>query len=363
MNRTIKLEEFAKRESRFKAFLTKYGMAAIFLGVFLTCFIVFFVVPLFYGIHISLTNFKYDKPGVEKWNNFRYYKMLFVPTFKPRIYESFWKAFWHTIVFAILMVPMAIIVPLVLAIFINQKPPGYKVFRCLVYMPSIVPLTAAGSIFTLLFNAKVRHGILAELFPSTIGKIDFPVQYMIDTRIMGVDIKISWMWVVVYLMCFWGGWGGNFLILSAGLQNVPKALYEAAGMDGCNGFKKALKVTIPNIKPQLVLCLFTTIIGYMGLYGQNYVLGSPVVKRLASQPGGVATSTLIYFIQSIVAGGDNSAGDMKALYYGLAAAASIVFALIVGVMSGTQMYITRDKKTGNKISRSFDKWNSVRRAD
>lgn len=373
MNRTIKLEDYAKRESRFKAFLTKYGMAALFLSVFLICFITFFVVPLVYGVHISLTNFKYDKPGVEKWNNFHYYKMLFNPLYTTTrgtrtisyklIYESFWRSFWHTIIFAVLMVPMAVLVPLILAIFINQKPPGYKVFRCLVYMPSIVPLTAAGSIFTLLFNAKVQHGLLAELFPNTIGKIDFPVQFLPTFHIFGVPMNVSWMWVVVYLMCFWGGWGGNFLILSAGLQNVPKSLYEAASMDGCNGFKKALKVTVPGIKPQLVLCLFTTIIGYMGLYGQNYVLAHPAVPRLAAQPGGVATSTLIYFIQSIIAGDGNQAGDMKATYYGLAAAASIVFAIIVGIMSGTQMYLTRDKKTGNKISKSYAKWDSIRRVE
>ena len=361
MNQFVRLEEYAKKESRLKAFLTKYGMASLFLGVFLICFITFFVVPLFYGIHISLTNFKYDYPGRETWNNFRYYKMLFDPNFKPLIYESFWRSFWHTIIFAILMVPMAILVPLILAIFINQKPPGYKVFRCLVYMPSIVPLTAAGSIFTLLFNAKVQHGLLAELFPNTIGMIDFPVQFWPEFHIFGIPVNVSWMWVVIYLMCFWGGWGGNFLILSAGLQNVPKALYEAAGMDGCNGFKKALKVTIPNIKPQIVLCLFTTIIGYMGLYGQNYVLAHPVVTKFAAQPGGVATSTLIYFIQSIIAGDGNAAGDLKANYYGLAAAASVVFAIIVGIISGAQMYLTRDKKTGNAISRSFEKWNAISR--
>ena len=359
MGRTVILEEYAKKQSRLKAFLTKYGMAVAFLGVFLTCFIVFFLVPLVYGVHISLTNFKYDHPGREKWNSFKYYKMLFDPAFKPLIYESFWRSFWHTIIFAVLMVPMAIIVPLVLAIFINQKPVGYKVFRCLVYMPSIVPLTAAGSIFTLLFNAKVRHGLLAELFPSTLGQIDFPVDFIPTFQVFGVDVNISMMWIVIYLMCFWGGWGGNFLILSAGLQNVPKALYEAAGMDGCNGFKKALKVTIPNIKPQLVLCLFTTIIGYMGLYGQNYVLDHPGVSKLAAQPGGVATSTIIYFIQSIIAGDGNAAADMKASYYGLAAAASIVFAISVGIMSGIQMFITRDKKTGNAISRSFEKWNAI----
>ena len=55
MNQTVRLEEFARKESRFKAFLSKYGMAILFLAVFLACFITFFIVPMFYGIHISLT--------------------------------------------------------------------------------------------------------------------------------------------------------------------------------------------------------------------------------------------------------------------------------------------------------------------
>ena len=196
MNQTVRLEEYAKKESRLRAFLSKYGMALLFLGIFLACFITFFAVPLVYGVHISLTNFKYDYPGREKWNDFRFYKMLFDPSARPVIYKSFWRSFWHTIIFAALMVPVAILIPLILAIFINQKPPGYKVFRCLVYMPSIVPLTAAGSIFTLLFNAKVRHGLLAELFPDTIGKINFPVQFWPEFHIFGTSVNVSWMWVV-----------------------------------------------------------------------------------------------------------------------------------------------------------------------
>jgi multiple sugar transport system permease protein len=152
-------------------------------------------------------------------------------------------------------------------------------------------------------------------------------------------------------MCLWGGWGGNFIILSAGLENVPKSLYEASSIDGCSSFKKILHVTIPGIKGQLVLCLFTTIIGYLGLYGQNYVLtaGGPYGTTL---PGSGRTSTVMYFIQDIVANNLN----LRAAVYGLGAAASIVFAIFVGIISGIQMYLTRDKKTGTKISERYAKW-------
>ena len=355
MEKTVVLEEYAKQRSRRIGAFKKYGVTGIFLLPYLAAFIVFFVLPLFYGIYISLTNFQYGKPGVEHFNDFEWFRMLFDSTFMPGIYKSFWLAFVHTIMFSVIMVPIAIILPLFLAILINQKPAGYKLFRALIYMPSIVPLTAAGTIFTLLFMSKSQHGVLAEFF-------GIDIMWFIDNwfsfSLFGQQIDIVYAWIPIFFMCLWGGWGGNFIILSAGLQNVPKHLYEAADIDGCSSFRKILNVTIPGIKPQLVLCLFTTILGYLGLYGQNYVLssGGPSIAAIASMPAGGKTSTLMYFIQDIVA---NNL-QFKSSLYGLGAAASLVFALFAGIISGIQMYITREKRTGTKISEAYNKWHAIK---
>ena len=355
MEKTVVLEEYAKQRSRRIGAFKKYGVTGIFLLPYLAAFIVFFVLPLFYGIYISLTNFQYGKPGVENFNDFAWFRMLFDSTFMPGVYKSFWLAFTHTIMFSVIMVPIAIILPLFLAILINQKPAGYKLFRALIYMPSIVPLTAAGTIFTLLFMSKSQHGVLAEFF-------GIDIMWFIDNwfsfSLFGQQIDIVYAWIPIFFMCLWGGWGGNFIILSAGLQNVPKHLYEAADIDGCSSFRKILNVTSPGIKPQLVLCLFTTILGYLGLYGQNYVLsgGGPSIAAIASMPAGGKTSTLMYFIQDIVA---NNL-QFKYSLYGLGAAASLVFALFAGIISGIQMYITREKKTGTKISEAYNKWHAIK---
>ena len=164
MEKTIVLEEYAKQRSKRIGAFKKYGITSVFLLPYLTAFIVFFLLPLFYGIYISLTNFQYGKPGVESFNDFMWFKMLFDETFMPGVYKSFWLAFTHTMMFSVIMVPIAILLPLGLAILVNQKPPGYKLFRALIYMPSIVPLTAAGTIFTLLFMSKSQNGLLAEFF-------------------------------------------------------------------------------------------------------------------------------------------------------------------------------------------------------
>ena len=351
MEKTIVLEQYAKQRSRTVGLLRKYGITAVFLLPYLLAFIIFFVLPLFYGIYISMTNFQYGKPGVESFNSFAWFKMIFNKSYMPGIYKSFWLAFGHTLMFSIIMVPIAILLPLGLAIIINIKSPGYKLFRALIYMPSIVPLTASGTIFTLLFMSKSQNGLLAEFF-------GIDIMWFVDTwfsfNFFGEEIEIVYAWIPIFFMCLWGGCGGNFIILSAGLQNVPKQLYEAASIDGCSAWKKILNVTIPGIKPQLVLCLFTTILGYLGLYGQNYVLsgGGPSIAAIASMPAGGKTSTLMYFIQDIVA---NNL-QFKSSLYGLGAAASLVFALFAGIISGIQMYITREKKTGTKISEAYNKW-------
>ena len=225
-------------------------------------------------------------------------------------------------------------------------------------MPSIVPLTAAGAIFAMVFLPEQTHGLLASIFPG-FGPKEWSLEFIAEFTIGDWTWKIAWAWIPIFIMCFWGGWGGNFLILSAGLENIPKSLYEAADIDGCSKWKKIRNVTLPGIKGQLVLTLFTTIIGYMGLYGQNYVLfgGGPANARLSSIPGGGYTSTLIYFIQDITA---NNA-DFKAKFYGLGAAASIVFALFVGIITGIQMFCTRDKRTGLKYATEFNEWKQLER--
>jgi len=354
MEKTVVLEEYAKTRSRRKGLLRKYGISILFLLPFLAAFITFFLVPLFYGIYISLTNFKYAKPGNVTFNSFYWYKILFDGSVKKYIYKAFWSSFLHCFTFSVIMVPVAIILPLSLAILVNMKPPGYKAFRALIYMPSIVPLTAAGTIFTMMFMSKNEHGILAEFF-------NIDIKWFIDSwikfKIGNMSFDVAYAWIPIFCMCLWGGWGGNFIILSAGLQNVPKSLYEAASIDGCSKWKRITNVTIPGIKGQLVLCLFTTIIGYLGLYGQNFVLcaGNPVTPIMSKVPGGSKISTVIYFIQDITANNLN----FKSSMYGLAAAASLVFALLVGIISGIQMFCTRDKKTGTKISEAYSKWNKL----
>lgn len=364
MVRTVRLEEYSRVRSKRKGTVKRYAVLALFLAPFLLAFTIFFLFPLVYGVYISLTDFQFSAPDEAVLNSARWYKYLLGITIEgeeaaQRLMRiSYWTGFAHSIIFSIIMVPIAILLPLGLAILVNMKPPAYKMFRSMIYLPSIVPLTAAGTIFTLLFMNKSQNGLINLLFGSD---VKFLTGTWFSFEMFGRTQVITYGWIPIFFMCLWGGWGSNFIILSAGLQNIPRNLYEAASIDGCSSWRQTLKITIPGIKPQLVLCLFTTIIGYLGLYGQNYVLtsGGPADTELSAWPSGGYTSTVIYFIQDIVANGERSIA-FKEKYYGLAAAASIIYAAVVGIISGTQMYLTRDKKTGFKKSEAFNKWQRVK---
>lgn len=355
MERTVVLEEYAKNRSRKVGLFKKYGVTILFLLPFLLAFIIFFIFPLFYGVYISLCNFNYQKPGEATFNNLKWFKYIFDSSVGGgKYFQSFWCSFWNTFIFAIIMVPVAVLVPLGLAILINTKVPGYKLFRALIYLPSILPLSASGTVFTLLFMSKTQAGLIDIWFDIDINWFE---QVWFSYKLGSWTIDVGYGWIPIFLMCFWGGWGGNFIILCAGLENVPKNLYEACSIDGGSKWDRIKNVTIPGIKGQLILCLFTTIIGYFGLYGQNFVLtnGFPKIQKLNGIPGGHYYSTIQYFIQDILT---NS--NFKASAYGLAAAASIVYAIILGSISGLQMFITRDRKSGTKISEAYLKWDKIK---
>lgn len=355
MSDTLAIEAKNLANSKRRSILSRYATALLFLLPFLLAFILFFVVPLIYGVQLSLSNVKFSKPNEATFNNFQWFRAIFgassIPASK-QLTPNFWKSFANSFIFSVIMVPVAILLPLGLAILVNSKPVGYKVFRAMIYLPSIVPLSAAGTIFNLLFLSKNQHGLINEFFNLNINWLtDIWFKFNIGSYV----VEVPYGWIPIFLMCLWGGWGSNFIIFSAGLQNVPKSLYEAASIDGCSTMKKIKAVTLPGIKGQMVLCLFTTIIGYLGLYGQNYVLTQSGPGATA-MPGSGKTATVIYFIQDIVANNP----DFKENLYGLGCAAALVFAILVGIISGIQMYVTRDKKPGSRNSEAFEKWQRIR---
>lgn len=318
--RRLTLEEYSRSRRRQASLFRKYGLVLLFVAPYFAFFAVFFLYPLVKGLVMSLYKYNYANPADNEWRGLEnFYKILFDSS--SSYFKDFWSSLGRTAMAAAILVPLCILIPLLLAYLINTKPWGYKWYRAILYIPGIFPLTATGVIFLNLFN--YQYGFINSLFGTDVNWLLNP----------------SSTWVVIILFCVWGGIGTNFVIFSAGLQNNDRSLAEAGLIDGANKLQQIICISLPQIKNQLIICLFTTITGYMNLYGQNYILGA------FTQPQ-KDIYTVIYVIQNQLMG-------TRYEVYGMMAAMAICLGFFTALISGLQMFVTRERKGGHRHEKAF----------
>lgn len=325
MQKSVEIKQYAKTREMRRALTRKTASVGTFLGPYTVCFVMFFVFPLIFGIVMAFSKFTPTSFLPSEVGTLQNFMVLFGDN---SIARDFWSSVWTTIKFSACIVPLSMIIPLGLALLTNQKPPGYKLFRAMIYIPGIFPLTATGLILMRMFDAhygwvNAVFGLSIDWFGSVVG-----------------------CWFMIGFLCLWCGIGGNFIIMCAGLENVDKTLYEAAKIDGCSGWRKFIHVTLPGIKPQLFLTLFTTLIGYMNIYGQIFILGS-------NNPDLDSMKSAVYRIQDLLAGSNPKA-------FGYAAAMGICLGLIIIVIAIVQLIVTKERKGGNKHAEGFRQWKESR---
>ncbi len=237
-----------------------------FLGLGLTTpyliiFIIFSLVPVFSGIVMSFMNYNpYDLSNNEFIGLKNYIDLFKGLGAASGIPAKFWQSFLSTFLFDLIAIPFLIIIPLALAYLINLNPPCYKIFRAIIYLPSVISVTIMGIIFSNIF-ASDSSGLINSIFHVDIKWLSG-----------GVFKNDTLRWIVMLIASIWWQTGTNFVIFSGALRDVPKSLYEACEADGANRFKLFKYVTLPNIKSSIGICLFNTLIGYLNLYGQPAVL-------------------------------------------------------------------------------------------
>lgn len=239
MKKSWTLQSYVEDIEIKKSKVKKTSSLAFFLGPYFICFVMFFIFPLIFGLIISLCSFDGKSLFPSEFVGFENYIKLFTSRV---LIKDFWSSVWYTFRFALIIVPLCMLIPLGLATLVKIKPPGYKFFRACIYLPGIFPLTATGLILLRLF--AYQNGFVNAVFNTSIDWFGESVT----------------AWFLVGVFCVWGGIGGNFIIMSAALENVDKSLYEASNIDGATKWQRFRYVTLPGIKNQLVLCLFTTLI-------------------------------------------------------------------------------------------------------
>ena len=241
-------------------------VAYMFLAPALILMAIFIVIPVVASFVISLTDF--DIFALADWSNAEFIGFEnFVRLFQD---ELFWKALKNTLYFVAVGMPLAVILALTLALLLNSPLNRAKsLFRVGYYLPSITETVAIAVVWRWVLNS--RYGILKHALE--IFGIQAP-NWLGDPR---------WAMPAIIMMAVWKGLGHNALIFLAGLQSIPSTVYEAARIDGANGWTQFRYVTLPLLAPTTFFVGIMTLIGYLQLFAEPYTMtdGGPLDATLS----------------------------------------------------------------------------------
>jgi multiple sugar transport system permease protein len=215
--------------------------------------------------------------GLSLYYSFCDYSLLQPPLFRgtenyQRLSQDkvFWKVLRNTAHYAVMALPLGLIMSLIAALLLNVRTRGQSVYRTIIFLPSLVPAVASAMLWLWLFNAKLG---LINFALRTLGASD-PPGWLSDE---------DWAMPALVLMSLWSI-GNTVVIYLAGLQDVPRELYEAAELDGAGTVRRAWHVTLPGISPVIFFNLIMAIIGTLQVFGAPYIMTS----------GGPARATYFY---------------------------------------------------------------------
>ena len=206
----------------------------------LILFTVFVVVPFIVGIYTSF--FKWDGFSDMKFNGFKNYLYVFKD-------DVFWTAMKNTFVYAILVTVLKNLIAFALATILVKKILGQTFFRTAIYIPVTLSYIVIGILWTWIYNPT--FGLLNSLL-SALGLDSLILGWLSDANVAlySVIVVDVWKWI-----------GYHMVLYIAGLQGVPKELYEAADIDGASAFAKLRHVTIPMVNSTIVINVLMSITG------------------------------------------------------------------------------------------------------
>ena len=235
----------------------------LFISPWLIGFFVFTLWPFLRSFYLSFCNYNIVQPP--KFIGLANYQMMLFND------ELFYKSLWVTLRYALVAVPLTLVVGVALALLLNLNVKGIAVFRTIFYLPSIVPTVAMTSIFMWILNPQVGmvNRILALAGVTGPAWLSDPV----------------WTpWTLIF-MAVWAA-GGSMVIYLAGLKDIPQYLYEAATLDGAGAFRKMRMITLPMLSPVIFFNLVMSVIGTFQYFTQAFVI--------SNGSGGPEDSTLFY---------------------------------------------------------------------
>jgi multiple sugar transport system permease protein len=270
--------------------------AGVFLGPSLIGLALFTLFPTAMALGISL--FDWPVFGERKFlGGGNYSHLLHDPVFR--------RVVLNTVLFVVLYVPLNVIVSLGLAVWIGPQIKGRQAFRVLFFIPVMTPMVANAMVWRLLFQPG--------------GLIDSGLQSWFGISAPNFLGSSNWAMPAIVAMSVWQGFGYNFLVFSAAIDQVPQSQLESAQIDGASAWQRFRYVTWPMITPSLFFATTMTLITSFQVFAQPFILtqGGP----------GVATQSIVMYVYN---------QGWQFLQMGLASAAGWVLFVIIMAITAIQ---------------------------
>lgn len=281
------------------------GMALVSPAFLLVAAFVLF--PLGFAIFISFTNWPligpYHYVGVKNYTNIAHDSVFQQSVIFTLIYT------------AIVTVPI-FLVGYGLAVLVRANRPGATIFRTAFFLPYVVGL------------ATESFMLLLELQPNS-GAVNYVLKELgLSNGTTAWLVKTNFAIAAVCVLVVWFASGLTMMLLMAGMQGIPRDVYESAEVDGASWWKRELHITLPLLRRTIALSLILSVIGSFLAFNQFFILtqGGP----------GVSTTTVVQWIYQKA---------FVQLHVGAATALSLALVVVVGIISAVQFFLLRDTST------------------
>lgn len=256
-----------RREGGRSAIATKEALVGVlFASPWLIRLFVLNVYPILAAFYYSFTSYRIT--SAPQWIGLDNYVELFTLDSLPML------SLYNSLYYSLFAVPLGLILALFLAVLLNQRVVLRSFFRAAFYVPSIVPAVASAVLWLWILNSRT-------------GLINAMLQAFGLPRIPWLSDP-DWIKPAFILMSLWG-MGNSVVIFLAGLQDVPRHLYDAAEVDGAGSLARFRHITLPMITPSLFFNLIMGVIGSLQIFGPAFVI-------MAGPSGGPKNSALFYVL-------------------------------------------------------------------
>lgn len=185
--------------------------------------------------------------------------------------KDVWQALLNTFKYAIIEVPLSIVIAILLAVLLNRKMKARTLYRTIYFLPMVAAPAAVAMVWRWLYNSE--FGLL-NYIRGTVGLN--PINWISNPKIAIIFIALVGVWSVI---------GYNMVLFLAGLQEIPKDYYEAATIDGASKTRQFFKITLPLISPTMFFVTVTRIIAALQVFDVIYMMidkSNPALQKCQS---------------------------------------------------------------------------------